>query len=234
MVCQDCSSLSRDEICKLYEKKKSWICNGCKESTLTRKSILVHTGTDDDISDDDENGGDSKYQYTITDVIAHIKQNHNSLSNELKSFKKKLSSLQESIQFMSNSFDELQKENKEIKRWLEEESRDLHKAKKRISELEGKIDSIEQEKTEEIVSSIIGHIGVSIATLDFEAMRISQAANSQILLELNDRNVRNLILKKRKEAGVLKMENCGYSGKNIVYFNEDLTRAKQELFSKED
>ncbi|KAL3269591.1 hypothetical protein HHI36_008655 [Cryptolaemus montrouzieri] len=142
---------------------------------------------------------------------------------------------------MSNSFDELQKENKEIKRRLEEESRDLHKAKKRISELEGKIDSIveekleknivimnvlqqEQEKTEEMVSSIIGHIGVSIATLDFKAKRISQAANSPILLELNDRNTRNLILKKRKEAGILKMENCGYRGKKIVYFNEDLTR----------
>ncbi|KAL3268329.1 hypothetical protein HHI36_007447 [Cryptolaemus montrouzieri] len=141
---------------------------------------------------------------------------------------------------MSNSFDELQKENKEIKRRLEEESRDLHNAKKRISELERKIDSIveekleknivimkvpkqEQEKTEEMVSSIIGHIGVSIATLDFKARHISQAANSPILLELNDRNTRNLILKKQKEAGVLKMENCGCSGKNIVYFNEDLT-----------
>ncbi|KAL3268811.1 hypothetical protein HHI36_007907, partial [Cryptolaemus montrouzieri] len=136
---QDCArngyvSLSRDEISKLYEKKKSWICNGCKESTLTRESILVHTGTDDDISDDDENGDDSKSQYTITEVIVLITQNHHSLSNELKSFKRELSSLQESTTFMSNSFDELQKENKEIKRQLEEESRDLHNAKKRISE----------------------------------------------------------------------------------------------------
>ncbi|KAL3283959.1 hypothetical protein HHI36_018127 [Cryptolaemus montrouzieri] len=89
----------------------------------------------------------------------------------------------------------------------------------------------EQEKTEEMVSSIIGHIGVSIARLDFKAKRISQAANSPILLELNDRNTRNLFLKKRKEAGVLKMEKCGYSGKNSVYFNEYLTRAKQELFT---
>ncbi|KAL3269434.1 hypothetical protein HHI36_008504, partial [Cryptolaemus montrouzieri] len=46
------------------------------------------------------------------------------------------------------------------------------------------------------------------------------------------RNTRNLILKKCKEAGVLKMENCGYSRKNIVYFNEDLTRARQELFTQ--
>ncbi|KAL3265837.1 hypothetical protein HHI36_010033, partial [Cryptolaemus montrouzieri] len=168
-------------------------------------------------------GGDSKYQYTITDVIALIKQNHNSLSNELKSFKKELSNLQESIQFMSNSFDELQKENKEMKRRLEEDSRDLYKAKKRISELEAKINSIVEEKLEK---------RVSIATLDFKAKRISQAANSLILLELYVRNTRNLILKKRKEAGVLKMENCGYSGKNIVYFNEDLTRAKRELFTQ--
>ncbi|KAL3265520.1 hypothetical protein HHI36_009724, partial [Cryptolaemus montrouzieri] len=28
------------------------------------------------------------------------------------------------------------------------------------------------------------------------------------------------------------MENSGYSGKNIVYFNEDLTRAKQELLTQ--
>ncbi|KAL3278919.1 hypothetical protein HHI36_016437 [Cryptolaemus montrouzieri] len=90
----------------------------------------------------------------------------------------------------------------------------------------------EQEKTEEMVSSIIGHVGISIATLDFKAKGISQAANSPILLELNDRNTRNLIFKKRKEAGVLKMENCDYSGKNIVYFNEDLTRAKQEPFTQ--
>ncbi|KAL3275000.1 hypothetical protein HHI36_019773 [Cryptolaemus montrouzieri] len=150
---------------------------------------------------------------------------------------------------MSNSFDELQKENKKIKSRLEEKSRDSHNAEMRISELEGKIDSIveeklekkivimnvpkqKQEKTEEKVSSIIGHIGVSIAPLDFKARRISQAANSSILLELNERNTRNLILKKRKEAGVLKMENCGYSGKNIVHFNEKLTRAKQELFTQ--
>ncbi|KAL3275073.1 hypothetical protein HHI36_019845 [Cryptolaemus montrouzieri] len=116
---------------------------GCKESTLTRKSILVHTDTDDD-----ENGGDSKYQYTITDVITVIKQTHNSLSNQLKSFKTELSRLQESTQFMSNSLDELQKENKEMKRRLEEESRDLHNAKKRTSDFEEKIDSIVGEELE--------------------------------------------------------------------------------------
>ncbi|KAL3275001.1 hypothetical protein HHI36_019774 [Cryptolaemus montrouzieri] len=150
---------------------------------------------------------------------------------------------------MSISFDELQKENKKIKSRLEEKSRDSHNAEMRISELEGKIGSIVEEKLEkkfcnnECSKTGTGEdrrngiqyywdIGVSIAPLDFKASRISQAANSSILLELNERNTRNLILKKRKEAGVLKMENCGYSGKNNVYFNEDLTRAKQELFTQ--
>ncbi|KAL3281631.1 hypothetical protein HHI36_004837 [Cryptolaemus montrouzieri] len=135
-----------------------------------------YNSRDDDISDDDENGGDSKSQYIIADVIALIKQNHYGLSNELKSFKKELSSLHESTQFVSNSSDELQKENMEIKRPLEEESGDLHNAKKRIRT---------DRKTEEMVSSIIGHIGVSMATLEFKARRISQAANSPVLLELN-------------------------------------------------
>ncbi|KAL3279252.1 hypothetical protein HHI36_016765 [Cryptolaemus montrouzieri] len=107
-VCQDCSSLSQDEICKLYEKKKAGFVMDVRKQPLLESQYWYKRT---------QNGGDSKYQYTVTDVIALIKQNHNSLSNELKSFKKELSSLPESIQFMSNLFDELQKENKEIKRW---------------------------------------------------------------------------------------------------------------------
>ncbi|KAK9873261.1 hypothetical protein WA026_021750 [Henosepilachna vigintioctopunctata] len=90
----------------------------------------------------------------------------------------------------------------------------------------------EKENTQDVAHKIIKHVGVHLETNHFLAKRISVKNNSPILVQLNDVNTKLSILKKRKEAGDVTMKDCGFSEDNVVYFNHDLSKTKQELFAK--
>ncbi|KAK9876370.1 hypothetical protein WA026_012679 [Henosepilachna vigintioctopunctata] len=252
-ICQKCTNLDATAIRDLINEDKNWICRICEKNKNTRRSIIKpkYVTSADQISEE-ESGTEhapSQKKFTLEDVNKIMQRNHDSLKSEMKGFKKDILELQHSVQFLSDSFEELQRENKSVKRLLEEERKDLNKANTRISYLEEKLEIIDQEKrernimimnapiqenenTQDVAHKIIKHVGVHLETNNFLAKRISVKNNSPILVQLNDVNTKLSILKKRKEAGDVTMKDCGFSEDNVVYFNHDLSKNKQELFAK--
>ncbi|KAK9884159.1 hypothetical protein WA026_005111 [Henosepilachna vigintioctopunctata] len=128
-------------------------------------------------------------------------------------------SIQESIEFMSDRFEELQKENKMMQKLLKEEKQEREKACEKIEKLEERVMRLEQEKcnknliinnvpfkkeekTEEIVTMIIQQLGMNIDTKKLMCKRLSTKEKAPILIELPNKDMRDLIMEKRKK-GVL-------------------------------
>ncbi|KAK9878447.1 hypothetical protein WA026_022087 [Henosepilachna vigintioctopunctata] len=89
-----------------------------------------------------------------------------------------------------------------------------------------------EEKTEEIVSIIIQQLEMNIDTKKLIGKRLSTKEKASIRIELPNKDMRDLIMKKRKEKCVMKLRDCGLPGDNNIFFNENLLREKQELISK--
>ncbi|KAK9883418.1 hypothetical protein WA026_001592 [Henosepilachna vigintioctopunctata] len=73
---------------------------------------------------------------------------------------------------------------------------------------------------------------MNIDTKTLMCKRLSIKEKASILIELPNKVMRDLIMKKREEKGVMKLRDCGLPGTDNIFFNEDLPREKQKLFSK--
>ncbi|KAL3288008.1 hypothetical protein HHI36_002460, partial [Cryptolaemus montrouzieri] len=132
---------------------------------------------------------------------------------------------------------------------LAEEKVQLQAANTKIINLEERLERIEQEgrekniilmnvpnqekeDTKDLVTKIISRIGIPVKTEEFESRRISKKENSPIVIKFKSESAKWNILMKKKEIGTLKMKDCGFFGENVIYFNEDLSQTKQELYSR--
>ncbi|KAL3284693.1 hypothetical protein HHI36_018842 [Cryptolaemus montrouzieri] len=109
--------LSRDEILSMIDRKENWTCDKCLSAKTSRRSIVCH-GNDEENNDDHDQERETRV--TIKDVIELIQKNHSSLTSQLKTFKTAISVIRDSVQYMSDSFENLQKEIKAMKKLLED------------------------------------------------------------------------------------------------------------------
>ncbi|KAL3279167.1 hypothetical protein HHI36_016681 [Cryptolaemus montrouzieri] len=90
----------------------------------------------------------------------------------------------------------------------------------------------EKEDTKDLVTKIMSRRGIPVKTEEFESRRISKKENSPIVIKFKSKSAKTNILMKRKEIGTLEMKDCGFFGVKVIYFNEDLSHTKHELYSR--
>lgn len=163
----------------------------------------------------------------------------------IKEFKK----LKDSVEFISQKFDENFKQNAELKKLLNTFKSENDKLRKRVVELEGKCGEIEQislnkglilsgipnqgknEDVHDITKKVLKAINCKINNNDIEEVYRRGKDGSQIVINLKTEQIRDNILKKRKEATSVKVTECNLNGENnVIYFNEYLTSYMNKLF----
>lgn len=162
---------------------------------------------------------------------------------------KKLKDMEKSIEFMAAQFDKMQKENKEIKKLLKENSKENEHLKERIMELENVIEGIEkekvqnniiingivkqekEEKVEEVVTKVLQKLNVNAENKIIKCYRKNDQERSPIIVELREGTTKTEILQARKDIEKLTDKDCQLRGKNnTVYINEQLTNTMNKLF----
>ncbi|KAK9874313.1 hypothetical protein WA026_002665 [Henosepilachna vigintioctopunctata] len=178
--------------------------------------------------------------------MRQLQKNHENMNDQMKQVRMDVRSIQESIEFMSDRFEELQKENKMMQKLLKEEKQERKKACEKIEKLEERVMRLEQEKcnknliinnvpfkkeekTEEIVTMIIQQLGMNIDTKKLMCKRLSTKEKAPILIELPNKDMRDLIMEKRKERGVMKLRDCGLPGM-ITYSSTKTCREKNKNY----
>lgn len=249
-ICQKCSGLSKAGVQALITDNQVWVCRDCQNSrsSSSRRSIVVHDEPENSESENVEEGEEFQ-DCTIADIMKQLRFNHENMKSELKTLKNDIVIIQQSMQFLSDSFDDIQRENISMKkRLMEQEELNAHTGEK-VRILEDRIVALEQEKrernlivtnipveeeknTNEVVVNLMEFMGLSAEVGEFSAKRLSKKEAAPILVELRNSQTRNLLIQKRREKGILRASDLGCSGDNIVYLNEDLPKSKQELFAK--
>lgn len=162
---------------------------------------------------------------------------------------KKLEKMERAIEFMSNKFDELKKENEETRKLLKQQEKENKQLKHKIHDIEKTMEKLEWEKlenniiingvekqekeenTKEAVEKIIKKLKIREANISMKDCYRNDKQESQIIVKLNNKESKINILKARKEIGIIKTIDCGLKGKNnVIYINEQLTTRANKIF----
>lgn len=150
---------------------------------------------------------------------------------------------------MSEKFDENVNQNKELKSLLQTFKTENDKLKKRVVELEDRCSELEQSKLNksitlsgipnqgenenvgDITKKVLRAINVRINDNDIKESYRRGKQGNQIVVKFHTEQLRNDILKKRKEIKSVKVSECNLTGENnTIYFNELLTNHMSKLF----
>lgn len=179
---------------------------------------------------------------------SQINEDDNEISNN--AIYKTLKEMEKSLDFMSTQFEQLRKENEEIKQMLKENEKENQELKERINILETTVDEIEreniknniiingiemqnkQENTKEIVSKLINKLNISPKDKIEKCYRKNeQQENSPIVVELKSEEAKAEILKARKTIGAITTKDCLLKGKESqIFINEQLTSRLNKIF----
>lgn len=112
----------------------SWECSECIQNK--RRSLVR------DISSDDKINPDEDESFTIGDIMRKIRENREKVARDMQIFLKEVG---QTLQFMSDSFDEMKQKNKLIrKKWKTSRKYVAHN---RIKLLEERVEDLDQEGT---------------------------------------------------------------------------------------
>lgn len=163
---------------------------------------------------------------------------------------KMLGEMKKSMDYMSAKFDEIQEENKELKKCLKETEKENKNLKERVQNLEMIIDGAERDKIRrniiingiekqdreenmvEIVRNVMRKINVDIESNIVKCHRKdTKKENSPIVVELKTEKTKEEILKAKKNLGRINAKDCHLKGKNNeIFINEQLTKMMSTLF----
>ncbi|KAL3288809.1 hypothetical protein HHI36_003242 [Cryptolaemus montrouzieri] len=133
-------------------------------------------------------------------------------------FLEEIKKLRKSVKFMSDKFNDLQEEMKELRSLIKSEKGQNEKNSRRVQELEAKV------------------IGVNATNDSFVCTRMksngrTNVSNKPIIMKTKTAQFKKEILEKSKEYGRnLKLPNATCN--NTIYINKDLTPATQFLYEK--
>ncbi|XP_077985930.1 uncharacterized protein LOC144440433 [Glandiceps talaboti] len=201
----------------------------------------IDTGNDDrEASNKVENSKLDGIQATLLNLTTKV--------DKLVDMEGTLQDLQQSVTYVSNSFDEftrqlqsLKNENKGLKEQLAKttnELNDLQQYTRRNNlELSG-LPEEEDEDTDDIVVRVAAAAGVNISPDDIDiSHRLPRRTNRQgqqqpatIIVKFVRRTVRNKLYNSKKHLKDKTARNIGYTNNNRLYINENLTPTNKHLF----
>lgn len=108
----DLPGLSKAGVQALITDNQVWVCRDCQNSrsSSSRRSIVVHDEPENSESENVEEGEEFQ-DCTIADIMKQLRFNHENMKSELKTLKNDIVIIQQSMQFLSDSFDDIQREN---------------------------------------------------------------------------------------------------------------------------
>lgn len=229
--CLHCSSLTKAQVRDIQKDDKTWRCHACQ---VVRRSFIPVA----EDANDSSSGGD----VSLADIMNQLRRMEISHKNEINDIK-------QSLQFMSDSFEELKREYKVLHVSTGRLDSELKKSQTRMVGLENRVSHLEQELrsrnvvimnvprekdevVKDIVSKIAGKLDVPLHPGDYDCSRASRKQDSPIIVRLSSIDLKNRLLSKRRQVRDFKVTSCGLSGAdNVIYINEDLVPSAQLLFS---
>lgn len=161
---------------------------------------------------------------------------------------KKLEKLEKALDFMSDGFDEMRRENEDIRKLLKQQEKENRQLKQKVLNMEKTIELYEWEKienniiisgvekqdrgedTREITEKILKKLKIKEVEKYIQASYRNTRHESTITVKLSNKETKTEILKARKEIGKINTLDCGIKGKNnAIYINEQLTSKANKL-----
>lgn len=235
---RECLKMTLKSYKQLSKSTKPWNCGTCKLKEVNITSILSQTTAKDNVPKTEPTRVSQPKEVEMEEDISVY-----------QGLLKAVQSLQKSVDFMSNKFDEFQKNHNDLMK----ENLQLKKVVREIKEenkvLKHRINSLEQESkqsnivvtgvilqpeenTMQVVQKILDTIGAPMECVS-EAYRINGKNTSPILIKAKTKMARKQIMEKRKNKDGLLVKECGLRGPDsTVYFNDDLTSDNQLLFKQ--
>lgn len=192
----------------------------------------------------------TKNKKEITERNADREKNENTEDITNTTIYQKLSEMQKSLEFLSEKFDEIQKENAELRNILKEQKKCNKMLEEKVNTLEKIIDRNEREAIQNdlVICGISKDQAENITettkkifkklSSDFNDDEIKNCywkhqnqENNSIVVTLKNKEAREKILKARKTVGSLQTKECQIIGRNNnLYINEHLTTLAGQLF----
>lgn len=152
-----------------------------------------------------------------------------------------------SLNFIAQKYDNQCNKLEDMKNILKQVCDENKELKKEVSSLKNRLNILEQEQKDKnlIINGInyednenlIEKVSQVFTKLNVDSHNIREASrlgknkqNSPILVQLQNRKIKNEILQKRKKKGQLTALECGFTKNRNIYINEDLTLENQLLF----
>lgn len=229
--CLHCSSLTKAQVRDIQKDDKTWRCHACQ---VVRRSFIP----DSEAASESSSGSD----VSLADIMNQLRRMEISHKNEINDIK-------QSLQFMSDSFEDLKREYKVLHDSTGRLDSELKKSQTRMVGLENRVSHLEQELrsrnvvimnvprerdevVKDIVSKIAGKLDITLHPGDYDCYRASRKQDSPIIARLSSIDLKNRLLSKRRQVRDFKVTSCGLSGAdNVIYINEDLIPSAQLLFS---
>lgn len=169
---------------------------------------------------------------------------------------KKFDNLEQSVQFVSDSFEELKRKFEAVLGETKELRKENNMLRDRIKVLElisdeqevkersnniiiGGVPKQPEENTANIIESILSALNVQTNNNNqcMESFRMGKSENGPILAKFSNQQIKKTILKKIRERKGLKLSECELRSKQSdknkkIYLNEDLPVNKRNLFKK--
>lgn len=225
-----CTTIVKEDLLK--KKNCKWTCPKCKEDG--------DSSSEEEISSDEE----EKEKASL------------STKTMFKTLLKKVEDLEAALTFnggliedMRMSLEDIKKENKGLRKQNEKLSNDLSLLQKEVSTLKQKAaveelaKDIERKKknivivgveNQDEILKVMNSLKVNVTV---ENINVKQIPTNKLptlhVVTLPNEETKKLILKNRKEGGLLNSKDLGLNGiERNIFINEDLPRPTRELFKK--
>lgn len=252
-------------VCKFCKKKvvECYSCDICKSTfhrscglqakVINKENKVVCCVVSELRSAEEEDNSSTMTKVTLEEIQVILKRELMALeSRVIKRYEDRMRELQESINFMSDKFEEQKKSYEDAL----ERNKELTEINKnllsRVEILEFKINESEQKEksknivvsgipvqetksTKEVVEQLLAGLSLNVGeseVVDCYRMK-SRGINDPILIKCATDEMKEKIMTKRKHIGSIKTKDCKFEGpNNTIYLNHELTKLNQTLFAK--
>ncbi|CAG9760381.1 unnamed protein product [Ceutorhynchus assimilis] len=250
IFCKDCSKLTSSEIRALMTQSRVivFFYQDCMANIKQIGNIqkdsedikLKFSALQQNVSNMKED-----IQNLQSQVTSAPKSYAQALASTTSTLQKDISDIKNSAEFISQCYEDQKTELVKATETLKKYDTENSALKQNIKMLETKMFFSEQkEKENKVIISGLKQVStanisetvktvfrrLSLESLQYkQCYKLNNKDNSPILVELNNKQDRACLFKKRKDIGKISAESCGLHG-GTIYFNEDLTMENQKLF----
>lgn len=247
----ECSAISEPTYKRMTDtKRKNWKCTECRKDGGIVSKVTCPGSVQER----------SRTRSTVEDVTGELKDGQQegkpdvsdtqtllvNMNNKLTNINLEIIELKKSVDFMSEKYDKLLLEVKDLRQFKEKHSNigvEIKTLENRINDMEQYsriknveikgVEEIRNENLKEIIVEISDKIGVKLENKDIDAIhRVNNKKDREprdIIVQFKDRESKEKILANRR-VKVKSKEVTNGTSDNMIYINEHLTQQNKLIF----